>query len=74
MWWSCLEGELDEYGWKSTFTAPRRNVRVELSDNYEFRKRTLDLFHTRAKGWVTVIVNIAPLDVRGLLQVRRKSA
>lgn len=69
MWSSCLEGELDEYGWKSTFTAPRRNVRVELPDNYEFRRRTLDLLHTTAKRWVIAIVNIAPLDVKGLLQV-----
>lgn len=69
MWSSCLEGELDEFGWKSTFTSSRGQVKIELSDNYEFRRRTLDSFYIRAKGWVTTVVNIAPLDVKGLLQV-----
>lgn len=70
MWVSCLEGELDEFGWKSTFTSPRGIVKVDLSDNYDFRKRTLDSFYRRASGWVTTVMNIAPLDVKGLLQVR----
>ncbi|KAL1962296.1 hypothetical protein VTN77DRAFT_9839 [Rasamsonia byssochlamydoides] len=68
MWSSCLEGELDEFSWKSTFTSSRGQVKVELSDNYEFRRRTLESFHIRARGWVTTVVNIAPLDVKGLLQ------
>jgi phosphatidylinositol 4-kinase len=72
MWSSCLEGELDEFGWKSTFVSSRGQVRIELSDNYEFRRHTLDSFHARAKGWVTTVINIAPLDVKGLLQVSSK--
>lgn len=69
MWLSCLEGELDEFGWTSTFVSPRGTVRVELSDNYEFRKATLHSFHSRARQWVTAVMDIAPLDVKGLLQV-----
>ncbi|OKL61261.1 hypothetical protein UA08_03926 [Talaromyces atroroseus] len=66
IWSSCLENELDEYGWKSTLT--KGNVTVELSDNHESRKRTLGLFHSRAKAWMIVAINLAPLDVKGLLQ------
>ncbi|KAL2010126.1 hypothetical protein VTN00DRAFT_5933 [Thermoascus crustaceus] len=68
MWLSCLEGELDEFAWKSTFTSSRGIVKVDLSDNYDFRKRTLDSFYRRASGWVTTVMNLAPLDVKGLLQ------
>lgn len=69
MWSSCLENELDEFGWKSTFT--KGNVQVELSDNYESRKRTLASFRVQARNWVTIAINLAPLDVKGLLQVSR---
>lgn len=67
MWSSCLENDLDEYGWKSAFT--KGDVKVDLSDNYESRKRTLDIFYSRAKAWMLVAINLAPLDVKGLLQV-----
>lgn len=69
MWSSCLDSELEEYGWKSTFTLPRGDIRLELSDNYEMRRYTMRSFHSRAKSWVTAVINIAPLDVKGLLQV-----
>ncbi|KAJ9377391.1 phosphatidylinositol 4-kinase [Paecilomyces variotii] len=68
MWSSCLEGELDEFGWTSTFVSPRGTVRIQLSDNYEFRKATLHSFHTKARQWVSAVMDIAPLDVKGLLQ------
>jgi phosphatidylinositol 4-kinase len=43
-------------------------VRVDLSDNYALRKTTLNRFLERARTWVTTVLNIAPLDVKGLLQ------
>jgi phosphatidylinositol 4-kinase len=69
MWSSCLEGELDEFEWKPTFTSARGIVKVQLSDNYDTRKHTLDSFTRLAKTWVAAVMNIAPLDVKGLLQV-----
>jgi len=68
MWISCLESETDEYEWKSSFTSARGKVTVDLSDDYGLRRRTLDNLYTRAKSWVTAVINIAPLDVKGLLQ------
>ena len=68
MWSSCLEGELDEFEWRSSISSPRGLVKVELPDDYGFRKETLDLFYQRAKTWVTAVMNVAPLDVKGLLQ------
>lgn len=70
MWYSCLDGELDEFGWKSSFVSPRGLVTIDLPDNYNFRRRTFDMFLDRARAWVTVIMNIAPLDIKGILQVR----
>ena len=69
MWDSCLEAETDEYEWKSSFSSKRGNVSVELSDDYAFRKATLNALYKRARIWVTRVLNIAPLDVKGLLQV-----
>lgn len=69
MWSSCLDGELDEYDWKATYTSTRGNISVALSDNYEFRRSTLNALHKRARLWVMTVINIAPLDVKGLLQV-----
>lgn len=73
MWSSCLEAEIDEYTWRSTFTSVRGKVSVELSDDYAFRRRTLNSFYKRAKAWVMRVMNIAPLDVKGLLQVGPQS-
>ena len=69
MWTSCLEAELDEYGLKANYTSIRGKVSVELSDDYNFRRSTLNNLYKRAKNWVTNVINIAPLDVKGLLQV-----
>ncbi|KAI8935711.1 hypothetical protein NX059_007232 [Plenodomus lindquistii] len=68
MWYSCLEGETDDYAWQSTFTSKRSNISVELSDDYAFRRATLDALHKRATVWVKGVLDIAPLDVKGLLQ------
>lgn len=69
MWTSCLEAELDEYELKANYTSVRGKVSVELSDDYDLRRSTLNNLYKRAKHWVTNVINIAPLDVKGLLQV-----
>lgn len=71
MWLSCLQGELDEFEWKPTLVSPMGIVKVDLPDNYALRKATLNRFLERARTWVTTVLNIAPLDIKGLLQVRR---
>lgn len=68
MWTSCLEAETDEYEWKSSYHSVRGNVTIQLSDNYGLRRRTLNTLYRKAKIWVMTVINIAPLDVKGLLQ------
>lgn len=68
MWSSCLEAEVDEYEWSPTLTSTRAKVTIELSDDYAFRRRTLTSFHAQSRKWVTGIICVAPLDVKGLLQ------
>ncbi|KAL8713522.1 MAG: hypothetical protein Q9220_002384 [cf. Caloplaca sp. 1 TL-2023] len=68
MWMSCLDSEIDEYDWKSRYVSERGGVEAELSDDFELRQRTLNSFYTRARRWVLSVINIAPLDVKGLLQ------
>jgi phosphatidylinositol 4-kinase A len=68
MWSACLDAEIDEYGFKSTFTSTRRKITLELSDDYTFRKRTLNTLYTEARKWVIAVLAVAPLDVKGLLQ------
>lgn len=68
MWSSCLEAETDTYEPRTTFTSHRGNVTVELSDDYHFRKFTLNRLYKAAKTWVLTIISIAPADVKGLLQ------
>lgn len=68
IWSSCLEGETDEYAWTSTFTSSKGNIVVELSDDYTFRRKTLGSFYNQAKAWVLQGLDMAPLDIKGLLQ------
>ncbi|KAF2810160.1 phosphatidylinositol 4-kinase-like protein STT4 [Mytilinidion resinicola] len=68
MWSSCLECETDEYEWTSTFTSSREPVSVELSDDYDLRRTTLNTFHKKARSWVLQVLSLAPLDIKGLLQ------
>lgn len=68
MWSSCIEAETDEYEWKSSFTSARGKVTVELSDDFDLRQRTLETLHGKAREWVKKVINIAPLDTKGLLQ------
>ncbi|KAF2749622.1 phosphatidylinositol 4-kinase-like protein STT4 [Sporormia fimetaria CBS 119925] len=68
MWSSCLEGETDEYTWRSTFTSTKCNISIHLSDDYDFRSATLQNFHKSARKWVKGALDMAPLDIKGLLQ------
>ncbi|KAL8928661.1 MAG: hypothetical protein Q9172_000799 [Xanthocarpia lactea] len=68
MWMSCLDSEIDEYDWKSRYVSDRGEIEVELSDDFELRKTTLNAFYKRARSWVMSVISIAPLDVKGLLQ------
>ena len=70
VWSSCLEAEIDEYNWKSTYVSTLGNVTLELSDDFDFRRRTLNNFYKMARLWITKVINVAPLDLKGLLQVK----
>lgn len=72
MWTSCLEIELDEYELKSNYSSERGKVSVELSDDYGHRRATLNNLYKRAKSWVAHVIDIAPLNIKGLLQVSIK--
>ncbi|KAL8936377.1 MAG: hypothetical protein Q9216_004967 [Gyalolechia sp. 2 TL-2023] len=68
MWMSCLDAETDEYDWKSRYISEKGEIEVELSDDFELRKYTLNALYKRARVWLMSVINIAPLDVKGLLQ------
>ncbi|KAL3463767.1 hypothetical protein BJX64DRAFT_256130 [Aspergillus heterothallicus] len=68
VWKSCLEEELDEFEWKPSFTSPIGLVKVDLPDSYGFRRKTLEALAERARLWVMAAMEIAPLDIKGLLQ------
>ncbi|KAL2157420.1 hypothetical protein VTH06DRAFT_6112 [Thermothelomyces fergusii] len=68
MWSSCLEAETDRYEPRTTFSSARGDVVVELSDDYQLRQLTLENLHKKAKTWLARAVDIAPADVKGLLQ------
>lgn len=68
MWDSCLERETDEYEWTPIFKAKRGNVEVELSDDFSFRRATLNSLQRWAKTWIQFVIDIAPLDIKGLIQ------
>ncbi|KAI1326204.1 phosphatidylinositol 3 [Xylariaceae sp. FL0255] len=68
MWLSCFEAETEMYDPRSVFTSKLGNVTVELSDDYAFRKMTLNNLYKKAKSWVFLAINLAPADVKGLLQ------
>ncbi|PHH90933.1 hypothetical protein CDD83_2232 [Cordyceps sp. RAO-2017] len=68
MWSSCLEAETDMYTPKSVFSSELGKVSVELSDDFDYRRWTLDILNRKAKTWISATINLAPLDVKGLLQ------
>lgn len=68
MWTSCLEAETDLYDPRSTFTSDLGDVTVQLSDDYDFRRWTVNILQRKARAWVNAAISLAPLDVKGLLQ------
>ncbi|WZH39701.1 Phosphatidylinositol 4-kinase [Fusarium acuminatum] len=68
MWSSCLEAETDVYTPRSTFTSELGGVTVQLSDDYDFRRWTMDILNRKARVWVNAAINVSPLDVKGILQ------
>ena len=68
LWTSCLEAETDEYEWQSVYSSEKGNVTIQLSDDFNFRRQTLNTFHKRCKLWASKVNEIAPLDIKGLLQ------
>ncbi|RWA09747.1 hypothetical protein EKO27_g5346 [Xylaria grammica] len=68
MWLSCFQAETELYDPQSVFTSKLGHVTVELSDDYTFRKTTLNNLYKQAKSWVSLAINLAPTDVKGLLQ------
>ncbi|GAP83384.1 putative phosphatidylinositol 3 [Rosellinia necatrix] len=68
MWLSCFQAETELYDPQSVFTSKLGRVTVELSDDYAFRKATLNNLYKQAKAWVSHAINLAPTDVKGLLQ------
>lgn len=68
MWKSCLDAETDEYEWRPIYKSELGNVSVQISDDVHFRQATLSNFHTRARQWVFKAIDVAPMDVKGLLQ------
>ncbi|XP_044714989.1 phosphatidylinositol 3- and 4-kinase domain-containing protein [Hirsutella rhossiliensis] len=68
MWSSCLEAETDLYTPRSTFSSELGKVTVELSDDFDYRRWTLDILNRKAKIWVSAAIGLAPLDIKGLLQ------
>ncbi len=68
MWTSCLEGETDIYAPRSVFTSALGKITLELSDDYIFRRHTLNNLYQKAQSWIHLVLNLAPADVKGLLQ------
>lgn len=68
MWTSCMEEDTDLYDPQSVFTSRLGKVTVELSHDYDFRRQTLGILSKKAKTWVSTAINLAPQDVKGLLQ------
>ena len=68
MWKSCLDAETDEYEWKATYKSEKGSVSIQISDDVSYRQSTLSNFHQRCRSWVSKAIDVAPLDVKGLLQ------
>jgi phosphatidylinositol 4-kinase len=68
LWTSCLEAETDLYEPRTIFKSVRGQVQVQLSDDYAFRRYTLENLHKKARVWLTNVIGLANSDVKGLLQ------
>jgi phosphatidylinositol 4-kinase len=68
MYQSAVERDTNEYEWRSKYSSSLGNVELELSDDYKFRERTLNQLRRWAETWVRRVLDIAPLDIKGLIQ------
>lgn len=68
LWTSCLEAETDMYEPRTIFRSVRGHVQIQLSDDYAFRRHTLENLNRKARVWLTNVIGLAPSDVKGLLQ------
>ena len=68
MWTACLEAETNEYEWRSEYRSSKANVSIQLSDDYAFRQLTLRTFQQKCRRWMSRVMELAPLDLKGLLQ------
>ena len=68
MWVSCLDAETQEYEVRFDYTSILGKIHLQLSDDFHYRRMTLNQFRTHAKRWLMQTLNRAPLDTRGLLQ------
>ncbi|KAL1304624.1 hypothetical protein AAFC00_003589 [Neodothiora populina] len=68
MWTACLEAETNEYEWKSEYKSAKGNVTIQLSDDFALRQFILRTFQQRCRVWISRVMDIAPLDLKGLLQ------
>ncbi len=68
VWKSCLDAETDQYGVKVHYTSEKGHVSLHISDDVYYRQTTLANFHRRCRIWIYKAIEVAPLDVKGLLQ------
>lgn len=68
MWKACLDTETDEYSFKSHYSSQKGNVSIQVSDDAQFRQTTMTNFHQKCRLWVSRAIEVAALDVKGMLQ------
>lgn len=68
LWAACLEAELNEYELKSEYKSTKGDVSIQLSDDFVLRQNTLRSFQQRCRKWISRVIDLAPLDLKGLLQ------
>ncbi|KAG8624207.1 hypothetical protein KVT40_009183 [Elsinoe batatas] len=68
LWMSCLDEETEDVEWKNEYSSKKGGVSIQLSDDFEVRRGTLTIFLRNCRAWVSHVIDIMPLDVKGLLQ------
>lgn len=68
MWMSCLDEETEDVEWKSEYTSTKGGVSIQLSDDFDMRRTTLTTFQRHCRQWVSHVIDVMPLDMKGLLQ------
>ncbi|QSL66410.1 hypothetical protein MERGE_000789 [Pneumocystis wakefieldiae] len=67
LWYSCANEYLSEYTPQYTFSSTRGHLSLEFSDSYIERKIILRDLLTYAKRWLSLALQISPLDLKSLL-------